>query len=82
MGRGGDASLVRNGSGRVMKRTSSVLEKLQGLQSGFNAKQKMRELHNDLTVLKNIWFKKLAETDDHAERLEQFYGPQAHACTW
>lgn len=37
-------------------------------------------LQSDLLVLKSIWFKKLADTDDHKERLEQFYGPQAHAC--
>lgn len=79
MGRGGDARLKHSGSGRLLKRSSSVLEKLSSLQSGFDAKKRMRDLHNDLTVLKNIWFKKLAKTDDHAERLEQFYGPQAHA---
>jgi len=63
-----------------MRRTSSMLEKLQNIQAGIQAKEKMRALRNDFTVLKNIWFKKLADTDDHAERLEQFYGPQAHAC--
>jgi hypothetical protein len=31
-------------------------------------------------VLKNIWFSKLADTADHAERLEGFYKGQAHAC--
>lgn len=82
MGRGGDANLAHTGSGRLLKRSSSVMEKLHSLQSSFDAKKKMRDLHNDLTVLKNIWFKKLAKTDDHAERLEQFYGPQAHACTF
>lgn len=82
MGRGGDANLPHTGSGRLLKRSSSVMEKLHSLQSSFDAKKKMRDLHNDLTVLKNIWFKKLAKTDDHAERLEQFYGPQAHACTF
>ena len=80
MGRGGDASLIRSGSDRRLQRSASMLDKLQGLQAGLQAKQKMRDLRNDLTVLKNIWFKKLADTDDHAERLEQFYGPQAHAC--
>jgi hypothetical protein len=30
-------------------------------------------------VLKHIWFKKLADTDDHQARLEAFYGPQAQA---
>ncbi len=31
-------------------------------------------------MLKHIWFKKLAETDSHADRLEHFYGGQAGAC--
>lgn len=57
-----------------------MLEKLQGLQTGLQAHKKMIELRNDFTVLKNIWFKKLADTEDHAERLEHFYGAQAHAC--
>jgi len=57
-----------------------MLEKLQGLQAGLDLRKRTIELRNDFTVLKNIWFKKLADTDDHAERLEQFYGPQAHAC--
>ncbi|WPT16758.1 hypothetical protein PSENEW3_00004766 [Picochlorum sp. SENEW3] len=86
MGKGGDANLrqrknkgTRTSSGRLMKRSSSVLEKMSSLQTTFDAKKRMRDLHNDLTVLKNIWFKKLAKTESHAERLEQFYGPQAHA---
>ncbi len=45
----------------------------------FETKEKMRKLHNDLTVLKSIWFKKLADTDDHAARLEEFYSGQASA---
>lgn len=87
MGKGGDANLrqrknkgTRTSSGRLMKRSSSVLEKMSSLQPTFDTKKRMRDLHNDLTVLKNIWFKKLAKTESHAERLEQFYGPQAHAC--
>lgn len=36
-------------------------------------------LQNDLTVLRHIWFTK-AQGDDHASRLESFYGPQAKAC--
>lgn len=80
MGRGGDAGLAVTGSGRVLKRSPSLMDKLNKLAPGFAAKKKMREIHNDLTVLKNIWFKKLAETDDHAERLEEFYKGQAHAC--
>lgn len=95
MGRGGDASHLRrrkrstvedslegrSPSGRELKRTPSFLEKLSNAQPRFDAKKRMRDLHNDLTVLKNIWFKKLAKNSTHAERLEQFYGPQAHACT-
>lgn len=80
MGRGGDAGLAVSGSGRVLKRSPSLMDKLNQLAPGFAAKKKMREIHNDLTVLKNIWFKKLAETDDHAVRLEEFYKGQAHAC--
>ena len=30
-------------------------------------------------VLKSIWFSKVSG-DDHAERLESFYGPQAELC--
>lgn len=94
MGRGGDASQVRrrmrsteegsqgkSPSGRELTRTPSFLEKLSSAQPRFDAKKRMRDLHNDLTVLKNIWFKKLAKDSTHAQRLEQFYGPQAHACT-
>ena len=93
MGRGGDASQSRrrkrltegpqgkSPSGRELKRTQSFLEVLSYAQPRFDAKKKMRDLHNDLTVLKNIWFKKLAKDSTHAQRLEQFYGPQAHACT-
>ena len=33
----------------------------------------------DLQVLRNIWFKKL-DGESHAERLENFYKNQAHAC--
>ena len=36
---------------------------------------------DDLAVLKSIWFKKV-KGDDHAARLESFYGPQAHACEY
>jgi betaine lipid synthase len=35
---------------------------------------------DDLTVLGHLWFNK-AKGDDHAARLESFYGPQAEACT-
>jgi hypothetical protein len=80
MGKGGDAGLVHSGSGRLLRRSSSVLEKMQGMSEGFKARKRVRDLHNDLTVLKNIWFKRLPASGDHAARLESFYGPQAHAC--
>jgi betaine lipid synthase len=38
-------------------------------------------IKDDLIVLRNIWFNK-AKGDDHAARLETFYGPQAHACAY
>ncbi|KAL4451296.1 hypothetical protein ABPG77_009368 [Micractinium sp. CCAP 211/92] len=71
MGKGGDASR--------MQRTPSVMERLNSLQLKFEARQKLQGLKNDMLVLKNIWFKKLQDTDDHAERLEGFYSGQAHA---
>lgn len=37
------------------------------------------DVKDDLIVLKSIWFNK-AKGTDHAARLENFYGPQAHAC--
>ncbi len=43
-------------------------------------KRKTPRMADDLAVLKSIWFTK-AKGDDHASRLEHFYGPQAHACT-
>ena len=36
-------------------------------------------MKDDIKVLRNIWFKKLAD-GDHAKRLEEFYAPQAEAC--
>lgn len=32
-----------------------------------------------LCTPQSIWFKRLRDTDDHKERLEGFYGGQAHA---
>mmetsp|Transcript_21887 Transcript_21887/g.60757 ORF Transcript_21887/g.60757 Transcript_21887/m.60757 type:complete len:700 (-) Transcript_21887:282-2381(-) len=39
---------------------------------------RLSAVKDDLTVLKSIWFKRLSG-GDHAQRLESFYGPQAHA---
>lgn len=39
----------------------------------------VKSLKQDLTVLRHMWFSK-AKGDDHAARLENFYGPQAKAC--
>ena len=52
--------------GQVLKRVGS-------------GKAKLDEVKNDLQVLKSIWFNKV-QGDDHAERLESFYGPQAAEC--
>ena len=41
--------------------------------------KRISSVADDLLVLKSIWFNK-ASGDDHAERLESFYGPQAAAC--
>ena len=53
---------------RLVKRikSSDKLRKIEGVK-------------NDLIVLKSIWLNK-ASGQDHASRLEAFYGPQAHAC--
>lgn len=39
----------------------------------------VRNLCNDVQVLKSIWFGKITGST-HKERLESFYGPQAHVC--
>lgn len=66
MGAGGDAYPYREH--RLVKRirSSDRLRKLGGVK-------------DDLIVLKSIWLNK-ASGQDHASRLESFYGPQAHAC--
>lgn len=68
MGAGGDARPVKGG--RLVKRikSSDRLRKIEGVK-------------NDLIVLKSIWLNK-ASGQDHAARLESFYGPQAHACEY
>ena len=67
MGKGGEGRQVPVKDG-LMKRISSS-GKLKSITS----------VADDLFVLKSIWFNK-ASGDDHAERLESFYGPQAEAC--
>ena len=66
MGAGGDARPIR--TNRLVKRikSSDRLRKIEGVK-------------NDLIVLKSIWLNK-SSGQDHASRLEAFYGPQAHAC--
>lgn len=48
-------------------------------QTGKPLKSLKESLRDDMLVLKHIWFSK-AQGDDHASRLESFYGPQAKAC--
>ncbi|GAX75478.1 hypothetical protein CEUSTIGMA_g2921.t1 [Chlamydomonas eustigma] len=64
MGAGGDGRPVRDS---FLKKTFSI-DKITNLSG----------VKDDLIVLRNIWFSK-AKGDDHAARLETFYGPQAHA---
>ncbi len=58
------------------------------MKDGFPTKKKpfrldelRKDLKDDLTVLRHMWFSK-ARGSDHAARLESFYGPQAGACQW
>jgi hypothetical protein len=48
MGRGGDSEAVSRR--RLMKRSSSVMERLQQLQPAFDAKERLRSWKNDLQV--------------------------------
>jgi hypothetical protein len=66
MGAGGDARPY--GQNKLVKRIRSS-DKLR----------KFGSVKDDLIVLKSIWLNK-ASGQDHAARLESFYGPQAHAC--
>ena len=68
MGKGGEGRQVQGKKDGLLKRISSS-GKLKRISS----------VADDLLVLKSIWFNK-ASGDDHAERLENFYGPQAAAC--
>lgn len=73
MGAGGDGRPARD---NFIKRSFSI-EKLKGL--GFAG------VKDDLTVLRHMWFGKAwtsSKADDHAARLEKFYGPQAKACEY
>lgn len=61
----------RGGDAGVLHRKPSMLRRTA---SSFS------NLKQDLSVLRSIWLKPLAGKD-HADRLENFYGPQASACT-
>ena len=65
MGKGSDGRPAKES---FLRKTFPSMEKLS-----------VDNLKNDLIVLKNIWFNS-AKGDDHAARLDAFYGPQAHAC--
>lgn len=67
MGGGGDG---RPAPASYVKRNFSI-DKLAKLTS----------VKDDLTVLRHMWFGS-KKGDDHASRLESFYGPQATACKW
>ena len=66
MGAGGDARPYAQNKLVRRIRSSDKLRKFGGVK-------------DDLIVLKSIWLNK-ASGQDHASRLESFYGPQAHAC--
>lgn len=56
----------------------------QAVVEAFKAKNgrkplNIKDIKDDLTVLRHIWFSK-ARGSDHAARLESFYGGQAEAC--
>jgi betaine lipid synthase len=56
-----------------------VSDQSLGRKWSFDKLKNLSSVKNDLVVLKHIWFSR-ARGDDHAERLEHFYGPQAAAC--
>lgn len=66
MGAGGDGTPL---APAFMRRNSWSLDRLKSLG----------DVKDDLVVLRHLWFSK-AKGDDHAARLESFYGPQAAAC--
>ena len=70
MGAGGDARPIER---------DGILTRIKSLKR-INSLQMLGSVKDDLQVLKSIWFTK-QKGDDHAQRLENFYGAQAHACT-
>lgn len=64
-------------SGREIKKTPSFIRIIDAVKPQFNARQAIRQVHNDIVVLKSIWLSSLARSGDHQTRLEKFYGPQA-----
>ncbi|KAK9817757.1 hypothetical protein WJX72_001701 [[Myrmecia] bisecta] len=71
MGAGGEGRpLGRNRQGLLKRIRSS--DRLSG------SIKRIGSVKDDLIVLRSIWFNKASGTD-HAERLEAFYSPQAHA---
>ena len=56
MGRGGDAGAGLGGR-PTLRRSRSILDRL----SEIRPKQKINDVRSDLTVLKNIWFKKVGQ---------------------
>jgi hypothetical protein len=52
------------------------------IQRSWSLGKGISDLKDDLSTLRHLWFSQLAKTkpNDHAARLESFYGPQAAAC--
>jgi hypothetical protein len=74
--------------GKIHKTTKSDLRAAKGEYGSMaslprswssNSLARISAVKDDLTVLKTMWFKKVSG-GDHAQRLESFYSPQAHAC--
>lgn len=66
------AAMGAGGDARPMAR--------EGLIKRRSSVKSLADVKDDLVVLKSIWFTK-AKGEDHASRLENFYGPQAQQCT-
>eukprot|EP00193_Tetraselmis_chui_P003477 CAMPEP_0177768144 /NCGR_PEP_ID=MMETSP0491_2-20121128/9552_1 /TAXON_ID=63592 /ORGANISM="Tetraselmis chuii, Strain PLY429" /LENGTH=701 /DNA_ID=CAMNT_0019284907 /DNA_START=236 /DNA_END=2341 /DNA_ORIENTATION=+ len=73
--------------GKIHKTTKSDLRAAKGEYGSMaslprswssNSLARISAVKDDLTVLKTMWFKKVSG-GDHAQRLESFYSPQAHA---
>lgn len=75
MGRGGDNTVTQLPQDNVLIRRRSS----SGSWGSFS---NLKELRDDLTTLRHLWFSQLGKkkANDHAARLESFYGPQATAC--